>query len=285
MNDTAASNAPLLFQFRPVPAPAPAREAWAEAASARLWYWDTGGEGEVILLSHPASQSALIWGYQQPAFVAAGYRVIAYSRRGHYNTEVTEGGDADTSIDDLACVLDAAGVERAHLVGAAAGGGVAMGFAVSHRERVRTLVLAGSIVSPDEQEWRDMYSRLGMATGFAGVGRQFLELGPSYRAANPEGTALFAELEERSVLPGYARQALGAEVTWRSMASMDAPTLLLTGEADLYAPPPLQRLFRTHLPQCELHTIAQVGHALYWEAPERFNDSILEFVARHSRPG
>src|SRR5437870_1096694 len=67
----------------PLPEQVAAKEGIAEVPGTRLGYWDTGGEGPAILLLHPATGSALIWAYQQPVFAKAGYRVIAYSRRGH----------------------------------------------------------------------------------------------------------------------------------------------------------------------------------------------------------
>src|SRR5262249_24869848 len=62
----------------PIPAPVAAKWAVAEIPDTRLWYWDTGGSGAPIVFLHPATGSALIWGYQQPVFAKAGYRVIAY---------------------------------------------------------------------------------------------------------------------------------------------------------------------------------------------------------------
>ena len=63
------------------------REGYAETPEARLWYWDAGGDGAPIVLCHPASQSCQIWQYQREAFIAAGYRTIAYSRRGYFRSE------------------------------------------------------------------------------------------------------------------------------------------------------------------------------------------------------
>ena len=57
----------------PLPAPVPAKEALATLPDTRLWYWDTGGEGIPVVLVHPATGSALIWGYQQPAFANCAY--------------------------------------------------------------------------------------------------------------------------------------------------------------------------------------------------------------------
>src|SRR6266567_2890782 len=67
----------------PIPPQAPAKEGIAVLPGTRLAYWDTAGNGEAVVLLHPATGSARIWSYQQPVFVKAGYRVIAYSRRGY----------------------------------------------------------------------------------------------------------------------------------------------------------------------------------------------------------
>ncbi|MFD2498611.1 alpha/beta fold hydrolase [Rhizorhabdus histidinilytica] len=54
--------------------------------------------------------------------------------------------------------------------------------------------------------------------------------------------------------------------------------LVMTGDADLYAPPPLIRAFARRLPDAELAVFAEAGHALFWEQPEGFNARILSFL-------
>ena len=73
----------------------------AELPGTRLGYWDTGGTGEPIVLLHPASGSALVWLYQQPVFAKAGYRVIAYSRRNYYNSDLAPENNPGTASEDL----------------------------------------------------------------------------------------------------------------------------------------------------------------------------------------
>src|SRR2546423_12563247 len=85
----------------PIPEQVPAKEGMAELPSTRLGYWDTGGAGEPIGLLHPASGSALIWLYPPPAFAKAGSRVIAYSRRHYYNSDVAPPGHPGTASEDL----------------------------------------------------------------------------------------------------------------------------------------------------------------------------------------
>ena len=166
------------------------------------------------------------------------------------------------------------------MLGAAAGGISALGFAVAYPARVISLVLAGTIFSPDEEEWRTLYSRLGLAAVREVVSTEFLELGPSYRALNPEGVARFAELEHAAKAKGVFRQPLGVRVDWAAMERLRMPVLLLTGEADLYAPPPLQQMIAAHLSRHEMVTLREVGHAPYWEAPAKFNRLVLAFLRR-----
>lgn len=267
------------LKFVPIPPQAPAQEGYADLGDVRLWFWDTGGPGEPVVLCHPASQSCRIWLYQQPVLAAAGFRVVAFSRRGVYRSEPGPEKDRGTAVDDLGRLLDGLQIERAHILGAAAGGISALGFAVANPARVRSLTLAGTIFAPDEEEWRAIYGRLGLAAVRPVVTTEFLELGPTYRAVNPEGTRRFLELEHQAKAGGPAvAQPVGASVTWTSIAAARVRALLVTGEADLYAPPPLQALVARHMPVHEAVTMREVGHAPYWEAPEEFNRIVLRFL-------
>src|SRR6266508_2147723 len=109
----------------PLPAPVAAKEGMATIPDTRLFYWDTGGDGQPILFLHPASGSALIWGYQQPIFAAAGFRVIAYSRRGYYNSAPYDRNKPGTGSVDLDNVTQSLGIGKFHLVASAAGGSIA----------------------------------------------------------------------------------------------------------------------------------------------------------------
>ena len=267
-----------VWAHTPFPEQALVTEGYADTPGVKLWYWDTGGEGDAIVLCHPGSQSSRIWEYQQPVFARAGYRVIAYSRRGQDRTARGPENDRGTTVGDLTNLLDFLGVDKVHLLGAAAGGMTAAAYAVAHPDRLHSLVLAGSIVGPNEDEWRQMYGRLDMSAARECASTAFLELGPSYRAANPVGSARFVELEHGATPNGRLMQPSGVDVTWQSMEQLRVPTLLLGGDADLYAPPSMQRLFAAHLPNSELVVLRETGHAPYWEQPELFNRLVLDFI-------
>ena len=266
------------------PQQAPAKEDFVDLVGARLWASDTGGDGDAVILCHPASQSAEVWGFQQPAFAAAGYRVIAYSRRGYGHSEKGSATAPGTSVGDLVNLLDRLSLTNAHIVGAAAGGITALAFAVAHPDRTLSLTLAGTIFSVNEQAWRNAYGRLGIAAVRDAVSTEFIELGPSYRFANPEGTARFADLSAAAHRQSPTRQPSGVDVTWETLRRLQRPALLVTGEADLYAPPPLQAMVAGYIANAETQTLPEVGHAAYWEKPDAFNELVLSFLARHRQP-
>jgi len=287
--NTAPTESPVVWETVPVPEQVAAFEGYADVPDAKLWYWDTGGEGETIVLLHPWSQSSLIWKYQQPVFAKAGYRVVALSRRGAYKSIPGPEDNPGTASGDVLALVDSLGLDKFHLVGCAAGGVTATAFAINNPERLRSLTLCNSILVPDEQEWRDMFSRLQLAPLDATENSTTLppvewrELGPNYRAGNPEGTQAWVELEHVGRPQGhYNGQPWGAEVTWETMGKMNVPVLLLTGDGDLSAPPAMQRLFAQKFPNAQTHVIDEAGHATYWEQPEEFNRVVLDWIGRHA---
>ncbi|MEM9358635.1 MAG: alpha/beta hydrolase [Pseudomonadota bacterium] len=257
-------------------------EGFAELPNLRLWYWDTGGTGQPIVMLHPASQSCQVWEHQRQAFSQAGYRVIAYSRRGVFKSDAGSLADTGSSVSDLVNLLDYLRVDQAHILGAAAGAITALGFAVGHQERVRSLVLAGTIFQPDEPDWRDYFGRLAIADVRGKVPTEFLELGPSYRIAESAGVLRFAELSREALASQPVKQPLGTKVNWEKIEQLTMPVLLLTGEADLFAPPPLQKMVANHMRRHRLETLQEVGHAPYWEAPYAFNSIVLDFLGSNS---
>jgi pimeloyl-ACP methyl ester carboxylesterase len=59
------------------------------------------------------------------------------------------------------------------------------------------------------------------------------------------------------------------------------PTLLVTGDADLYTPPSVLRMFAQRMPHAEVAIIPETGHSSYWENPAVFNATLLAFLQKH----
>ena len=267
----------------PIPTQVPAKEGLAQLPDTRLGFWDTGGSGETIVLMHPASGSALVWLYQQPAFADAGYRVIAYSRRNHHNSDSAPEENPGTGSGDLHNLLEFLGVDRFHMVSSAAGGSVATDYAVSHPDRLLSLTVSSNNLAARQGYIAETARRIVDMRGWDDLPRWFRELGPSYRAANPQGVALWNELNHKSETGRGGRQALVNVVTPEKLETLKVRTLLMTGDADLMTPPSIMRMIARHVPENELVIVPECGHAIYWEQPEFFNRVVLQFIGRKSR--
>jgi pimeloyl-ACP methyl ester carboxylesterase len=270
------------------PAPFPAAQAPASKrlinlGDVQLYCWDTGGTGEPIVLLHPATGSANVWGYQQPAFASAGYRVVAYSRRGYAGSGANIGTETSYATDDLDAVVDALKLDRFHLLGTGAGGFIAPDYALSHPARLLSMTLACSQGGLQDPAYQAALAAL-TPEGFHSLPAGFRELGPSYRAAHPEGVAAWEALE-RSSLAGTApvRQLARNPITPATLASIRTPALLIAGGADLLMPPALMEAYARRLPRCETAVLSDAGHSAYWEQPVAFNRLVLGFLSRARR--
>ena len=265
----------------PIPEQVPAKERIAELPGTHLGYWDTGGTGEPVVFLHPASGSALIWLYQQPVFANAGYRVIAYSRRNYYNSDSAPDDNPGTGSEDLHNLIEFLGPEKFHAVSSAAGGSVAADYALSHPERLLSLTVSSNNLAAASGYIAETAAKIRLKEWDV-LPRWFRELGPSYRAANPEGVEKWIELNHESETGRGARQRLANVVTPEKLQTLKVRTLLMTGAADMFTPPSITRMIARHVPDNEVVIAAECGHSVYWERPEFFNRTVLGFIGRRS---
>lgn len=267
-----------------------------ELPSGKRFYRDSGGSGVAVVFLHSAWGNSMLWEYQIPAFTAAGYRFIAINFRPVPRAApgaVAE-GPPSPHINELMAKL---GIERFHLVGTAAGGGIALQYALANPGKLRSITIANSIGGVQDNEYADMGRRI-RPPQFNQLPLEFRELGPSYRAANPDGVKRWLTLSgEGSGAPAPGGAAPGGPpapagppggignsphaVTWAKLEAFRVPTLLLTGDADLYTPPSVLRMFTARMKHAESAVIAESGHSSYWENPETFNRTVLAFIGKH----
>ncbi len=249
---------------------------------AALWHWDTGGEGPSVVFCHPHSGNHCSWYYQAAAFQAAGFRTIAYSRRGFYRSEAGPEDARGTQADDLAALLDHLGVTRAHLVGAAAGGSTALDFVLSYPERTLSAVIASSLMSVAEPDYKAALAR-AHGDWFDTLPIEARELSPNFRTMDPAGVSRWQDVFRRNGFPGgrpRGQQPIRARIDWETLGRNRVPLLLMIGDADLFLPPALLRAVQPRIGASELAVVADSGHPIFAEQPEAFNRIVLEFLAR-----
>ncbi len=282
MPGRAFSNA--IWVHEPIPVQAAARESEVAVPGSSLRYWDTGGDGPAVVLLHAGTQSADGWVYQQPVLSQAGYRVIAYSRRGYAGSGPDSATDPAVASDDLHCLIRHLGLTSIHLVAAAHGGFFAIDYALSHPDYVATLSVISSLMGIQEEDYLVITQRLRPAW-FANLPHDFQELSPSYRAGDPEGLAAWNRLTDAAVSGVRVPPRLRHHLSWAMLESLRMPILLMTGCSDLFVPPSLLRMQAAHLLGAEVHVIAEAGHSPYWEQPRLCNDVLLDFLRRQREAG
>jgi pimeloyl-ACP methyl ester carboxylesterase len=255
----------------------------ADLPGVKLWFTDSGGDGVPIVLLHANTGTTESWDSQTAAFTSLGYRVVAFDRRGWGKSvaDPATGPQPGSVAGDLDALADYLKLPRFHLVGIAGGGFAAIDYAAWRPERLRSLVVAASTGQFSEPEMRDVTARLEIPE-LRKQGVVYREVGPSYRAADPEGTKRWMAIEQHSRQPDSPFQPLHTPNTFAKLAALTMPVLVMAADADLLAPPALMRAWATHLNGgYSWRTVADSGHSVAWEQPEIFNENVLAFVKAH----
>ena len=255
---------------------------YAELPGVKLWFTDTGGTGVPLVLLHANTGTSAIWEPQVGAFARAGYRVVAFDRRGFGKSiaDPATGPQPGTIAGDLDALADHLKLDRFHLLGVAGGGFVALDYAAWRPQRLRTLVIGASTGQVADKEIADFAARIEIPELRKQPG-VYREVGPSYRGANPEGTMRWREIEEHSRQTGSPDQPLRTPNTYAKIAAIPTPTLIIAADADLLAPPALMAIWAAHVQKHEWVVVPDAGHAVTWERPELFNEKVIAFVGRY----
>lgn len=254
---------------------------FADLTGVKLWFVDTGGSGIPIVLLHANTGTSAVWDNQIASFSRAGYRVIAFDRRGWGKSTAEPTGPQPGSIaEDLDALADYLKLPKFHLVGIAGGGFAALDYAGWRPERLRSLVIAASTGQLSDKEMVDFTARIEIAA-LRKLPAVYREVGPSFRGSDPEGTKRWIDIDEHAQQPGAVSQPLRTPNTFAKLENIPNPTLILAADADLLAPPALMRLWAAHVKNHEWASVSEAGHAIAWEQPEAFNETVLAFVKRH----
>jgi pimeloyl-ACP methyl ester carboxylesterase len=218
------------------------------------------------------------------AFARAGYRAIAFDRRGwgRSTADPASGPQPGTVAEDLEALAVFLRLGRFHLFGVAGGGFVALDYAAWRGERLLSLVVGASTGAVADPPVQEAIKRIEIP-GIRAQSAHYREVGPSYRASNPEGTARWMAIHDRAQQPGATAQPLRSPNTFAKLATLGVPTLVLAADADLLAPPALMWIWAQHVKGARWGVVPDAGHAVAWERPDAFNALVLAFMRGESR--
>jgi 3-oxoadipate enol-lactonase len=257
-----------------------------------MFYQDVG-DGEPLLLIMGFGGDTAAWAFQIPDF-SGRHRVIAFDNRGVGQTDAPDHPYTTRMMaDDALGLIEALGVDSAHVIGVSMGGMIAQELTLARPERVRSLHLACTFARPDaymlalNAAWREMRIGLGRESTLRTLGLWLFS--PTTYAERPDFIEALLQNSLANPYPqslaGFLRQgeAVAAHDAFERLRAIRCPTLVSVAEDDILVPPRFAREIVAQVPGAELRTVPAAGHGYFLERPDVFNALSLDFIARSSR--
>ena len=255
----------------------------------RIHYEVTGRIGRTpVLMIQGLGASKNAWNLQRIA-MATRFRIISFDNRGAGRSDKpTEPFTLEQMADDAIAVLDAAGIETAHVVGASMGGVISQIVAVKHPQRVRSLTLVCTACRnhPWRQELLQSWAKTAEEKGMIEVGKEAAQwvMSPrSFRRLVPAFTWMgpLAALRPRHSFVSQIHAILDTrEDLVDQLSTITAPTMVIVGNQDILTPRGDSEEIAERIPNAELVVISGAAHGLMMEHSSTFNKILIEFLQR-----
>ena len=259
--------------------------------TSRLRHWveiDGPHDGVPLVFSNSLGASTAMWRPQVEAF-ASKYRVVRYDQRGHGKSDViVDAYGFEALVDDALALLDALALERVHFVGLSLGGMTALGLALAHAGRLRSITAANCVatVPPAGRALWDERAKIAREQGLGPLVAPSLErwFTAGTRAARGDELRWVGEMIAATPVAGYVAtcEALKTLNYLDSLPHITVPTLFVAGTHDMGAPlAAMQDMYArvVHSRFVEL----DAAHVSNLERPAEFNAALVDFLRATDR--
>ena len=248
-------------------------------------HWEESGLGEPLLLIMGLGYALQMWHRTRPV-VERHFRTVVFDNRGVGGSDAPPGPYSIAQMAaDAAAVLDAAGIERAHVFGVSMGGMIAQEFALAYPHRVSKLVLGctacggPNAVPASEKVLQVLMAR---ATMSAEEGAEAM-VPYIYDTATPRERIDQDLALRRQFYPSAAAylaqvQAIVAWQCFDRLPQVDIPTLVIHGETDQLVPPENGRILARQIPAARLVMLPSASHIFMTDQPQVSHAALLQFL-------
>ncbi|HEV7844394.1 MAG TPA: alpha/beta hydrolase [Pyrinomonadaceae bacterium] len=251
-------------------------------------YYEQHGAGVPLVLIPGFGTGLWIWFKQLPAF-SKEFRTIIFDPRGISRSDAPDAPVTIRTIaDDVAALLRALRIESAHILGASFGGFVAQELALGFPEMTRSLTLCCTSfggphhVPPSLETLQALASTKGLNTEERVRENLLLAFSPEFVERNRQEVEKVIELRAQNFVPEYAYlHQLQAALDFNAedrVSEITAPTLVLTGDADIIVPVDNSRNLAARIAGARLVTIKGGSHTFFIEQADEFNAAIIKFI-------
>ena len=256
-------------------------------------YYEETGSGVPIVFVHEFAGDYRTWEPQVRHF-SRRYRCITYNARGYPPSDVpadVERYSQQRARDDVRSVLDALGIQRAHVVGNSMGGFASLHFGIAHSDRALSCVVAGCGYGAHPAQYAQFQAQ-SRALAKTMIDEGMVKVAATYghgparlqlQAKDPRAFAEFIRNFSEHSAQGSANTMLGYQARRPSlydltvdMARIDAPVLIIAGDEDDPTLEPSLLMKRT-IPGAALAVLPASGHMTNLEEPALFNHLLEDF--------
>ncbi len=295
----------LADRLRP-PTNIPTRNGYFRSFDDTKLFYSVEGEGKPIIFCYGLVCSSLHWTYQIEYF-RNRYKAVWMDYRGHQNSEAPKDLSTltlESLAKDLKMMFDELGLQDAVLLGHSMGVNVVLEFARLYPERVKGLVLSnGTPTRPLEtllhsnallpgfrvlellaEKSPDLLKKLwGLQKGNPLIHKTIGMLGFNPHLTAKEDIALYvdqiADMDPKVFLNLIRNYDQYDGTSW--LHTIQAPTRIIAGEADLIVPIAQQELLHQLIPHSEFEVIRHGSHCPQMDLPDLMNSKIEEFLKKH----
>lgn len=252
-------------------------------------HWQDQGTGVPILLIMGHRYSSAMWYPVREAF-GDRYRLISFDNQGTGQSGARRRTSVAEMAADALAVLDAAGVESAHVYGVSMGGGIALEFGIRYPERTRSLILGCTMAKtpdiPPRPKWllSLLYRISPLLKGLASKKFKggYGDAAPDAAIARDKALLDQDPFSMKGVIAqGHA--IIDYSVTPEQVAAVNIPALVLHGTQDQAVPYEGGKKLSEMLPNARLVTFQDIGHNYFVGAGERANAEVDRFIREVER--
>ena len=247
----------------------------------------TLGSGPTVLMLHGIGGGHLSFAPQVEMLASSGYRGVAWDMPGYGHSAPIEPYTFKGLAQSCVALIESLRCRDVILLGHSMGGMVAQEVVARRPELVSKLILCGTspAFGKPDGDWQQAF--VTQRTAPLDAGRTMEELAESLVPkmvgpdALPEGVGLARHCMGRVPAATY-RRALECIVTFerrQNLAQIRVPTLLVAGEHDRNAPPAVMKKMAGAIAHSTFLEMKGVGHLMNLEAPEAFDELVLNFLA------
>lgn len=254
---------------------------FATAQDGTRLYYDTLGDGPPLVLISGQAFDHHMWDGVREDF-AAHWQVIVYDQRGTGQSDKPRQAAWSTRgfAHDVISILDELGIARAHAYGFSMGGRIAQWLGIDHAARVGALVLGATTPGNAHGAPRSPEADAVLLSGNQTAMMDLL-VPPDWRAQHPEWLAMMAH-RARHPMPGHAQRlhylASEGHDAWAHLPAIQAPTLVIHGDADDINPSANGALLAQRISGAQLHLLPGARHGYFWQARAEASQVVIDFL-------